>query len=491
METGNQKCYDLLVIGGGATGLGVAVDGASRGLKTLLLEKYDFGKGTSSRSTKLIHGGLRYLQQGNISLVFEALHERGLLCKNAPHLVHPLPFVIPNYHFWERPFYGMGLKIYDTLAGKLNFEPSKHLTSTQTLNRIPTLKKEHLKSGTLFYDGQFDDARLAITLARTLHDLGGDLFNYTPVKALIKKNQKVIGVYTNRGEFYAKKVVNATGIFTDDIRRLDDEMAPLIMKPSRGVHLVLPSHFLPSESACIIPHTEDHRLIFMVPWYEHTLIGTTDVEVTAPTIEPKASDAEIDFILKQIEPYLENPPKRSDILSVFAGLRPLVQEEGEGSTSTSRSHKIFESDSDLITITGGKWTTYRKMAEDTVTLAFPDTRCETDTLHLHGYTTDADPRGHLSVYGSEAVAIDTTEKLHLHLPYYAGEIIWAVRYEMAKTVEDVLARRTRALFLNAKAAIEIAPKVAEIMAKELKKDKKWLEDEVHAFKSLAQNYIPK
>ncbi|MCH9613799.1 MAG: hypothetical protein SP1CHLAM54_08080 [Chlamydiia bacterium] len=478
MDQGDSKHFDVLIIGGGATGLGCAVDAQSRGLSVLLLEKYDFAKGTSSRSTKLIHGGLRYLEQGNLSLVFEALHERGYLLQNAPHLVTPLPFIIPAYKWWERPLYSLGLKLYDYLAGSFNIENSTHLSAKDVMEKMPTLQTEGLRGGTRFFDAQFDDARFAISLMRTCQNLGGVIKNYTPVTNLIKEEGVVCGVETSVGSFYAKKIINATGIFTDELRNLDNPLTDPIMKPSQGIHLVLPKKFLGSDEALVIPKTKDKRLLFMVPWHDHVLLGTTDLPVDFPVIEPKAKEREIDFILKNAAPYLNLPPTREDILSVFAGLRPLVRESGKLTRKLARTHKIFVSESGLITITGGKWTTYRRMGEEAIDCAFPNTKSTTKSLHLHGFR------------GSDKDHFEKGSRLHADLPYYEGDVIYAVRYEMAKTLDDVLSRRTRALFLNVKAAIEIAPRVAKIMADELKVESTWIQKELNTFEEISKFYTP-
>ncbi|HNA62422.1 MAG TPA: glycerol-3-phosphate dehydrogenase/oxidase [Rhabdochlamydiaceae bacterium] len=495
-----NKDWDILIIGGGATGLGAAVDAAARGFKTLLLEQHDFAKGTSSRSTKLIHGGLRYLQQGNIGLVTEALRERGLLCENAPHLVHHLPFLVPLYKWWEGPFYGIGLKVYDLLAGELGLEPSRHLSRQQTMQAIPTVEKAGLRGGALYYDGQFDDARLAITLAQTASDQGATVLNYFEVTSLIKKKGVIEGVQATdheTGKVYklkAKAVINATGVFSDRLRKMDDKKSTAMITASQGVHLVLPASFLPRKTAILVPHTEDKRVIFLVPWHGAVIVGTTDTEVKNPVLEPKALKKEVEFLLKTASRYLSKDPKMSDILSIFAGLRPLVRQGKAGTTAAiSRDHVITVPKSGLITIAGGKWTTYRKMAEDVVNKALavghlPRRPTNTMTLRLHGYV-----ENHQSVYGSDLKEIKILmrkyrhlrEKIHPRLPYTFAEVVWAVRYEMARTVEDVLARRTRALFLDAKAAIEAAPQVAEIMTKELKKSPKLKE-----FQNVARNYLP-
>ncbi len=374
----NTKDWDFLVIGGGATGLGVAVDAAARGYGPLLVEQDDFAKGTSSR-TKLVHGGVRYLKQGMLLLVLEALRERGLLCENAPHLVHHLSFIVPIYSWWEGPFYGIGMKIYDRLAGKLGLKPSEVLSREETLRRIPTLESSGLQRGVEYYDGQFDDARLAVNLAQTVFDLGGSAINYMPVGSLIKEDNLIVGALVRdlgsgqEHQIRAKAVVNATGVFTDSIRKMDEPEARRIVAASQGSHVVLPKSFLPGSSAIMVPHTPDGRVLFAVPWHDHVVVGTTDVPVDDIDKEPTPMDEEIGFILTNAGKYLAKPPTRRDVLSVFAGLRPLVKVGDAKSTAAlSRDHTILISNSGLLTITGGKWTTYRKMAEDAVDQAGTD-----------------------------------------------------------------------------------------------------------------------
>ena len=504
-----RDLWDIIIVGGGATGLGAAVDAASRGYKTLVLEQSDFAKGTSSRSTKLIHGGLRYLQQGNIGLVTEALRERGLLCDNAPHLVHHLPFLVPLYHWWEGPFYGIGLKVYDLLAGKLGLEPSRHLTRKQTLRAIPTIEKEGLRGGALYYDGQFDDSRLAITLAQSAADQGATLINYMHVSSLLKKNKMIGGVRATdleTGKHYtlkAKVVINATGIFSDDLRKADDKKAQTLMEPSQGIHLVLPASFLPSHTAILVPHTDDKRVIFLVPWHGKVLVGTTDILVDKASLEPKPLKEEIDFLLKHAARYLHKAPTKKDILSIYAGQRPLIKTSGKSTAAISRDHVITLSKSGLVTIAGGKWTTYRKMAEDVINKAIsvaglPYRACITTDLQLHGYQKDADRTEHWSLYGTDAKAIKKLirnnkklgQAITPGLPYSLAEIVWAARNEMARCVEDILARRTRILFLDARAAIEAAPLVAKILAKELKKSSIWQAKQIREFTRVAKNYLP-
>ncbi len=508
MEAAGEP-WDFLVIGGGGTGLGVGVDAAARGYRTLLVEQADFAKGTSSRSTKLVHGGVRYLKQGNISLVLEALRERGLLCENAPHLVHHLSFIVPIYSWWEGPFYGIGMKIYDRLAGKLGLSPSELLSREETLQRIPTLETEGLQRGVSYYDGQFDDSRLAVNLAQTIFDLGGTAVNYMQVISLLKEGGLVSGAVVRDAEsgqehsLRAKVVVNATGVFSDGVRRMDEPSAKTVLSASQGTHLVLPKSFLPGDSAVMVPNTPDGRVLFAVPWHDHVVVGTTDLAMDDITLEPIATEEEIDFILTNVGKYLSKHPTRSDVLSVYAGLRPLVKVGDAKSTAAlSRDHTILISNSGLLTIAGGKWTTYRKMAQDTVdqaqTMAGLDERpCNTEHLQIHGWTRQHISEPNLRVYGADAAsirAIDTADagrakKLHPELPYTEGEVIWAVREEMARSVEDVLARRTRSLLLGARASIECAPRVARLVAEELGRDESWERQTVESYLKVAQNYV--
>lgn len=500
--------WDFIIIGGGATGLGVAVDAASRGYSTLLLEQSDFAKATSSRSTKLIHGGLRYLKQGHIALVKEALEERGLLCRNAPHLVHHLPFLIPEYSWWEKTLYSVGLFTYDFLAGELGIEKSNNWTKEKVIEKFPNLQEENLKGGTLYYDGQFDDARLAITLAKTAAHYGAVVTNYTEVTELLKKNEKVSGVVVkdlmgnNSFVLHGRAIINATGIFTDEIRKKDNPKRKPLLFPSQGIHIAVDKSFLDDHTSIIIPKTDDNRVIFMVPWFNRLLIGTTDIGGQKPTLEPIPKEDEIDFLLKHAKRYLKKAPKKEDIRSIFAGLRPLVQEKGKDSGKISRNHKIEISSSGLITICGGKWTTYRKMAEDLVDKAIevknlPALACITKDLPLYGNIEKQEEMTPWSEYGSESTKLAALVEenaewglpLHEELPYCPAEIIWGIREEMACGIEDLLARRTRALFLDAKASIEIAPKVAKIFANELGYDGNWERKEVERFTTLAQNYL--
>lgn len=498
--------WDFIIIGGGATGVGVAIDAAARGYKTLLLEAHDFGKGTSSRSTKLVHGGVRYLQQGNVSLVLDALKERGLMRQNAPHLVHDLAFIVPNYSWWEAPFYGIGLRVYDFLAGKHGFGPSRNLSREKTLELIPTIETEGLRGGVIYYDGQFDDTRLLINMAQTAEEHGAVMLNYVEATRLVKENDLVRGVIAvdretgTEHELRGRVVVSATGVFTDTIRHMDNPDAPTIISPSQGVHIVMDKSFLPGETAVLVPHTADGRVLFAIPWRNHTLVGTTDTPIEKAELEPRALPEEVDFLLSHTAQYLSKDPTDSDVLSLFTGIRPLVAVQGESKTaSLSRDHTLHISGSGLVTITGGKWTTYRKMAEDTVdqaaTVAELDSvPCPTRNLPIHGSTQEVHASTNLAVYGADAGSVENlcrqqgawTAPLHEKLDLQAGEVVWAVREEMARTVEDFLGRRSRALFLNARAAVEMAPRVATLMAAELGKDTLWEQEQVRQVVQLAQ-----
>jgi glycerol-3-phosphate dehydrogenase len=505
-----EGLWDFLIIGGGASGVGVAVDAASRGYSVLLLEQGDFGKGTSSRSTKLVHGGVRYLQQGNIPLVMDALRERGRLRRNAPHLVRDLEFIVPNYVWWEAPFYGIGMKVYDALAGKYGFGTSKNLSLEETVEHLPTIETEGLRGGVVYHDGQFDDARLLLDLAQTAAGQGAALLNYTRVVGLTKDDEGFITGVTAVDEeggadlhLQARVVVNATGVFTDNLRQLDDPTARPIIQPSQGVHLVLPRSFLGGDSAIMVPHTDDGRVLFAIPWHNVVVVGTTDTPVDEASLEPVPMEEEVEFLLSHAARYLTKDPSRSDVLSCFAGLRPLVGGGEDGDTSSlSRDHTLQVSGSGLLTLTGGKWTTYRKMAEDAVDHGIvlgglEQEECVTKELNIHGFHTHPERFGELADYGSDAPAVEAlirsdpalSERIHPRLRPYAGEVVWAVREEMARTVDDVLARRTRSLILDARAAMEAAPRVAELMAKELERDGSWVEAQLRDFRKMAQAYI--
>jgi glycerol-3-phosphate dehydrogenase len=499
--------WDIIVIGGGATGLGIAVDAAARGFSTLLLEAYDLAKGTSSRSTKLVHGGVRYLAQGNVALVYEALYERGRLQRNAPHLVFPLPFVVPGYTWWSQPFYGAGLLLYSVMAGRLGFGFSRLVGKKEALRLAPTLEADGLRGGVVYFDAQFDDARLAVTLMRTAQDHGALVLNYMPVTGLTKDGGKIRGVTARDAEtgedfqINARVVINATGVFTDNLRKMDDSDADSLLSLSQGIHMVLDRSFLPGDHAIMIPKTADGRVLFAVPWHDRVVVGTTDTPVNQALREPQPLQKEIEFLLDHAALYLSKDPKPEDVLSVFAGLRPLVKSSGAGSTaSLSREHTLLVSESGLVTITGGKWTTYRPMAQHAVDKAIEvgglaKTACPTVDLRLHGYQQEPEPAP-FGVYGTDAPKLKALmneqpgwdQPLHPNLPYRVGEVIWAVRHELARTVEDVLARRTRALLLDARASQEIVPQVAELLAGELGYDQAWQQQQVEEYRSLASQY---
>ncbi|MBO9357472.1 FAD-dependent oxidoreductase [Bordetella petrii] len=511
----DPAAWDVIVIGGGATGLGTAVDAAARGYRTLLVEAADFAKGTSSKATKLVHGGVRYLAQGNIGLVREALHERGLLNRNAPHLVWPLGFVVPAYGLFDQPFYGVGLKMYDMLAGKLNLSPSRWLSRNETLAQAatvaPAVGGRRLRGGVLYYDGQFDDARLAMALMRTLFDLGGTAINYMRAGGLTRNAQGAIdgvvvqdalgdGQYTLR----ARCVVNATGVWVDSVRRMDDAQAQTMVAPSQGVHLTLPRDFLPGDKAILIPKTDDGRVLFVVPWNGHTIVGTTDTPRSDLPLDPPATQAEIDFILQTAARYLSRPPSRADVTSVWAGLRPLVKATSDTATKTlSREHTIVVSRGGLVTVTGGKWTTYRKMAQDVIDTAIqhqllPQAHCRTADLPLHGAGSpgsapDAAPRGTPdSYYGTDLPALRALPGIEHMLVKGSGlteaHVRYAARHELARSAEDVLARRNRALFLDSQAALLAAPEVARILAEELGHEPAWQRATVEDFTRTAAHY---
>jgi glycerol-3-phosphate dehydrogenase len=503
--------WDCLVIGGGATGLGTALDAISRGYRVLLVEKHDFAKATSSRATKLVHGGVRYLEQGDIGLVREALRERGLLLHNAPHLSHPLQFVIPAYQYWQIPFYGVGLKVYDWLSGKLSLGKSRILSRQKTVELLPNVQQEGLKGGILYLDGQFDDARLAMALVRTLTALGGLAANYVQVTGLTKSGEKISGAILRDAEtgkefpVRAKVVINATGIFSDSIRLFDDPHADKVVAVAQGSHLVLPPKFLQSKSALMVPKTSDGRVLFAIPWHNRLVVGTTDFGVPEPQDEPRIQRHEVEFILSEAGKYLAQDPTESDVLACFSGLRPLVKHgSGTRTAKLSRSHTVIVSPSGLVTIAGGKWTTYRYMGEDCINhfeqVAGVEHRpSRTSDLALHGSTRDPavfNPPEHLACYGSDRPEVESraradaalAEPIHPALPYLTAEVDWAIENEMARTVEDILARRTRSLLLDAKAEAEAAPKVAELLASRLGRDKVWASQQSEQFQTLAANY---
>ena len=504
--------WDILIIGGGATGIGTAIDAASRGYKTLLVEKDDYGKGTSSKSTKLVHGGVRYLQQGNFSLVLEALKERAILKRNAPHIVHDLKFIVPTYDWWESPFYGIGLKLYDWLAGKEGFGDSVLISKEETIEYIPTVTQEGLRGGVIYHDGQFDDTRLLINMMQTAKEQGATVLNYTEFIAFTKNTQDIVDgavikdVFTaEKYNIKAKSIINATGVFSDTIRQKDQHFTHKIMTSSQGIHIVLDKEFLPGETAIMIPHTDDGRVLFAVPWHDKILLGTTDTPVTEYCSEPLPQEQEVDFLLTHAAKYLTKNPTKKDVKSVFVGLRPLVKSgNAEETAEISREHVIEVSKSGLISIAGGKWTTYRKMAEDVVDKAtmvavIPFIKSETEFLNIHGHRKLKSEESPLAIYGTDEKHIkklcssssELKEKIHPNHPYIKAQIVWAVQKEDAKTIEDVLARRIRLLFLDAKASIEAAEIVGNILQNLLSKDEVWKKNQINDYIKLAKKYLLK
>ncbi|WP_229236015.1 glycerol-3-phosphate dehydrogenase/oxidase [Dyadobacter tibetensis] len=502
--------WDVIVIGGGATGLGIAMDAASRRYRTLLVEQADFAKGTSSKATKLVHGGVRYMAQGDLGLVREACYERGLLLKNAPHITKNELFVIPNYTWLDHIKYTIGLKFYDFLAGRLSLGTSKYISKQETLEALPTIKSEGLKGGVTYHDGQFDDARLALNIAQTAIEHGACVLNYMKVTGFIKSNnQKVVGVEmkdveTNRiFRAMGKTIINATGVYVDSIIQMDRPEASNMIRPSKGVHITIDRSFLPGEHALMIPQTSDGRVLFAVPWHNKLIVGTTDTLYDKAELEPEAVEDDIAFILETAGAYLTRKPRRSDVEAVFAGLRPLAAPRGEGAKTKeiSRSHKIMVAKSGLITITGGKWTTFRKMAQDTLQKAIEvgsihSSKCITARLPIHGFQESVDRQNPLHFYGSDLEKLNQlimanpewAEPLVEGYPFNRAQVVWAVRFEYARKVEDVLARRFRLLLLNASAAIAVAPEIARIMAQELGRDSWWVQKELDDFRALAQAY---
>ncbi|MEI7735498.1 MAG: glycerol-3-phosphate dehydrogenase/oxidase [Ferruginibacter sp.] len=504
-----DKEWDIVIIGGGATGLGIAVDATTRGYSTLLIEQHDFAKGTSGRSTKLVHGGVRYLAQRNIKLVREALKERGRLLQNAPHVTTNLSFVLPCYSRWQKIYYGIGLLLYDLMSGRHGLGKTKIISSKKAAAYLPTINTKKLSGAIVYRDGQFDDTRLAINLAQTAAENSATIINYCALTQLIKTDGKITGAVIHDNinniqyQLRAKQVINATGVFTDEILKLDDANAENMVSPSQGIHLVLDTQFFPGPEAMMIPKTEDGRVLFAVPWHDKVVVGTTDTPVATHSLEPIPLEQEIEFVLHHINKYLDVQIKRTDVKSVFAGLRPLVKQGASGKTALMpRDHTILVSAAGLVSITGGKWTTYRKMAADTLNTVVKmgklnKTPCITEHLKIHGWTNAINNNDPLHFYGSDAILIkalcneNTTwaETIHPSFPYIKAIIIWAIRNEMALTIEDILARRIRLLFLDARAAIESAPVVAAVMAKEMGKDALWQQQQITTFTTLAKQYL--
>ena len=514
--------WDLAVIGGGAVGLGVALDAAVRGLSVVLVESHDFASGTSSRATKLAHGGVRYLAQGDIGLVREALHERTALLHNAPHVAQRLPFVMPAYHWWERGFYGAGLKMYDALAGRQGLGGTEWLNTARTQALLPGVSANgpdgvngRLQGGVRYWDGQFDDARLALLLARTALSRGALVLNHCAVTGLLHENGQVRGLQVQDGEtgasatLRARCVVNATGVWVDAVRAMDRHAEtakaaapPPLVAPSQGVHLVVDRAFLPGDHALLVPKTADGRVLFAVPWLGKTILGTTDTPRQDLAREPAPFAEEVAFILGESARYLARAPQRSDVRSVWVGLRPLVKAQGDSldTKALSREHTVLIGPSGLVTVTGGKWTTYRSMAEDVLARAMARGLLPqkpggvTAKLPLLGSAPGrplSEPPGE-HLYGSEATALrqlpGATNWLWRDAESGRGALSeamvrFAVRFELARSVEDVLARRCRLLFLDAAEAARVAEAVAPIVAEELGRPV-----DTTAFQALAAQY---
>ena len=527
--------YDIAVVGGGATGLGVALDAAARGYSVVLLESHDFAKGTSSRATKLVHGGVRYLAQGNFALVKEALHERAHLLNNAPHLAQPLPFVMPSYTWWATPFYGLGLKLYDALGGKISNQAglgdTEFLSAARTTQLMPTLQTQGLRSGVKYWDGQFDDSRLALALARTAAEKGALLVNYCAVQSLLHEGGKLVGVVARDVETQqtinvkARCVINATGVWVDQLRQQDGQAIGRAVKdmvaPSQGVHVVVDRSFWPTDHALLVPKTEDGRVLFAVPWLGKTILGTTDTPRHDLAREPTAFAQELEFILREAGKYLTKAPQRSDVKSIWVGLRPLVKppsDEGSSTKQLSREHTVLVSKSGLVTVTGGKWTTYRAMAEDVLARcmasqlirtseagitarmplsgAQPDAQADTTADANVDANADAKASSQrvsaapgLHLYGSHAAQVQSLPGAGRELggPGATGlteaMVRYAARTEYARTVEDVLARRSRLLFLDARLASSLADEVSRILMEEIGQD-----GDPQAFIALAEQY---
>ena len=508
----SSRPYDFIIIGGGASGVGIVLEAASRGYSAVLFEKSDFVKSTSSRSTKLVHGGVRYLAQGDVALVREACVERGLLLRNAPHLVRNQPFVIPTFGWFDEFLYTVGLTLYDLMAGHYSLGRSKRISKKQVLSYLPTLTENKLSAGVLYHDGQFDDARLAVNVLQTAAELGAVVLNYMPVEGLIKDGDGKLQGVTVRDVFSGKTfkvngrvVINATGVFADDILRMDKPGMKPTMRPSQGIHIVIDKSFLPGDHAVMIPKTDDGRVLFAVPWHGKVVVGTTDTPIDNSSLEPVALEEEIEFILSTSGRYLKKAPERSDVLSIFAGLRPLAatkNNNGKKTREISRNHKIIVSSSGLMTMIGGKWTTFRRMAEDIISKAekvnrLNRTRSVTRKMKVRGYKESVDMNDPYYVYGTDKDAMldlltgnpALGEYLSESLQIIKAQVVWAVREEMAMTVEDVLSRRTRCQLLDARESIRMAPEVASIMAEEMGKDQQWVRSQVLAYEEVTRNYF--
>jgi glycerol-3-phosphate dehydrogenase len=481
----NKLTFDFIIIGGGATGLGCALDASSRGYSVILLEKFDFCKGTSSKSTKLVHGGVRYLEKGQIGLVYEALKERAILKKNAPHLVKQVGFLIPAYNFFLKFYYFLGLKFYHFISGSLSFDKPKMVNKEAALKIVPNVNENLLKGGVVFFDGQFDDSRMGIDIALSADANKALLFNYMSVESLIKENSKIKGVVVedtlskDKFSINGANVINATGVFSKSIMNMDSLKFKAIIRPSQGIHLVIDKKFLNGNIGILVPKTSDGRVLFAVPWLGHVILGTTDTLVNEPSIDPIPSNNEIDFILYNAQKYMSLKPTRKDVKSVFVGLRPLVAKDLKSkSKDISRKHKIIISDTGLVSVIGGKWTTYRKMAEKVID----------KSIDISGLDFKKSITSDLKI--SNGLKNIDYSKDSLSEKFYLSEnlIIYYIRNEMAINLDDIMSRRSRCLFLDIKESVFIAPKVVDIMAKELSKNNDWKKDQLKQFYKLTKIY---
>lgn len=488
--------WDVLILGGGANGLGCALDASLRGYRTLLLEKNDFAAGTSSRSSKMIHGGVRYLKRGDIPMVRSALRERDILLRNTGGLVKEQRFIIPLYSVIDLGLYMAGMRVYDLLAQGQQMKRSQFLSAAAVRQCLPGLCSIGLKGGIAYSDGHFDDARLALSIAQGAARQGATLMNYASAVGLLKASRagKVEGVMVHdehthqEYEIRSRLIINATGVFVDSILAMDNPHLRKLHRISQGSHIVLPAEFLPGDYAMLIPKTSDGRVLFCLPWYGRLLIGTTDMEMTRATEEPHPQERELNFLLNTCSRYLARKPDFTAILSMFSGQRPLPDRYGSKPTKQlSREHRIDISSSGLVSILGGKWTTYRAVAQEALDKGLASIGDE-----CRSHSTDMVKLGELGTQMSEIEEEDpkNRELISPHFPYKIAQIIAAVRYEMAATLTDVMARRTRMLLLDVRKARQCAPQVAHIMAKELGEKEPWIQRQQKDFYQLTRQYLP-
>jgi glycerol-3-phosphate dehydrogenase len=473
-----QERFDVLVIGGGITGCGIALDAASRGLKTALVDRGDFACGTSSKSSKLIHGGLRYLRQLQFKVTLEASREKARLKRLAPHLVEDLPFVLPLWSKAARPLVGSGLWIYDAAAGFPKGLVHRHLSAAEAVESLPGLRADGLRGGFLYYDARADDCRLVLHVAKKAAELGAVLANYVEVAGFLKTDGRIAGVRTPNFEIAADRVVNATGVWCDGVRRADDASAAPVVRPSKGVHLIVPARRLGLKSAAMLPSPTDRRIVFLIPVGDRAIVGTTDTDYGGPLDAPRAEDADVNYLLRIVNDCLPAVRlTRRDVTSTYAGLRPLFLDRAGVPSAASREHHILQSPSGLVTVTGGKLTTYRLMAREVVDLL---TRRKSRTKDIDLYATESrDPLARL--YGSEHVRIGDRRPLVDGLPHVWGEVDYALESEMARTITDVLARRTRLVLYAEDRGMSVAVPVAKRMADRLGWDRREMSRQIESY----------